>query len=280
MKTKIESLLRTQWAGRNLFCYEETDSTNILAKAGGEAGDPHGTLYVAEKQNAGRGRRGRVWESPAKSSIYMTILLRPETAPVKAPMLTLVMAAAVADGIKKTVGNAAAESSDAENVSRTGEPGIQIKWPNDIVLNRRKLCGILTEMSAETDHINYVMIGVGVNVNQDAFPEELKEKATSLKIETGEEWNRPEIIASIMESFEHYYKIFLETEDLSGIQDEYNQMLANRDRDVRILEPGGDYDAHAEGINEVGELIVTTPDGQKKHIFAGEVSVRGIYGYV
>lgn len=280
MKTKIEHLLCTQWAGRNLFCFEETDSTNLRAKAGGESGDPHGTLYVADKQNAGRGRRGRAWESPADSSIYMTILLRPELEPVKAPMLTLVMAAAVADGIKKAMGNAKAEGLNTENTVRKAGPDIQIKWPNDIVLNRKKLCGILTEMSAEIDHINYVMIGVGVNVNQDAFPEELEDKATSLKIETGEEWNRPEIIVSIMESFEKYYKNFLETEDLSGIIDEYNQMLANRDRDVRILEPGGDYDAHAEGINEVGELIVTTPDGQKKNIFAGEVSVRGIYGYV
>lgn len=263
MKTKIESLLCTEWAGKKVVYFDETDSTNVRAKAGGENGDPHGTLYVADRQNAGRGRRGRVWESPAESKIYMTILLRPEFAPVKAPMLTLVMAHAVAEGIKKAAG-----------------VDTLIKWPNDIVLNNKKLCGILTEMSTEIDHINYVMIGVGLNVNQETFPEELKDKATSLRIESGEMWKRPEIIASIMESFEKYYKIFLETEDLSGIQEEYNSMLVNRDKNVRILEPGGDYDAHAQGINEIGELIVTTPDGQKKNIFAGEVSVRGIYGYV
>ena len=193
----------------------------------------------------------------------MTILLRPDLPPVKAPMLTLVMAVSVAEGIRQVTGL-----------------DTQIKWPNDIVLNKKKICGILTEMSTEIDYINYVVIGDGINVNQDTFPEELSETATSLKIESGQRYRRSELIASIMKQFEKNYEIFLETEDLSGIQDIYNEMLVNRGREVRVLEPGNEYNAFAEGINKTGELIVKTEAGEEKHIFAGEVSVRGIYGYV
>ena len=135
-------------------------------------------------------------------------------------------------------------------------------------------------MSTEIDYINYVVIGDGINVNQDTFPEELSETATSLKIESGQRYRRSELIASIMKQFEKNYEIFLETEDLSGIQDIYNEMLVNRGREVRVLEPGNEYNAFAEGINKTGELIVKTEAGEEKHIFAGEVSVRGIYGYV
>ena len=204
-----------------------------------------------------------MWESPAGSSIYMTVLLRPDLPPVTAPMLTLVMAVSVAEGIRQVTGL-----------------DTQIKWPNDIVLNKKKICGILTEMSTEIDYINYVVIGDGINVNQDTFPEELSETATSLKIESGQRYRRSELIASIMKQFEKNYEIFLETEDLSGIQDIYNEMLVNRGREVRVLEPGNEYNAFAEGINKTGELIVKTEAGEEKHIFAGEVSVRGIYGYV
>lgn len=243
--------------------FEETDSTNVRASKLGRDGAPHGTLVIAQQQSAGRGRRGRSWDSPAENSICMTLLLRPELEPVKAPMLTLVMAAAVAAGLKEVTG-----------------ADVAIKWPNDIVLNGKKICGILTEMSAEVGHINYVVIGVGINVNQETFPSEIAETATSLKNEMKKAFSRTEIIASVMEKFEKYYKIFLEKEDLSGIQEFYNSILINRGREVRILEPGNEYNALAVGINETGELVVDTKEGERKHIFAGEVSVRGVYGYV
>ena len=196
-------------------------------------------------------------------SIYMTILLRPDLIPTKAPMLTLVMAQSVAEGIREVTG------------METG-----IKWPNDIVMNKKKVCGILTEMSTEIDYINYVVIGVGINVNQKVFDEELKEKATSLMIETGAPVKRSALIAAVMKHFEINYALFMENGDLSGLQESYNEMLVNRGKEVRILEPGNEYNAHAYGINETGELIVRTQKGEEKHIFAGEVSVRGIYGYV
>ena len=262
-RAEIESLMNTTWAGKKVVYYDETDSTNNQAKAYGEKGEAHGTLFVADMQAAGKGRRGRVWVSPAGSSIYMTILLHPDVLPTKAPQLTLVMAMAVAEGIRKVTGLET-----------------KIKWPNDIIVNGRKVCGILTEMSTEIDYINYVVIGDGINVNQETFPEEIRDTATSLKIETGSSVRRSVLIATIMECFEQFYEVFMTTEDLSGLQERYNAMLVNLGREVRVLEPGNEYEAHALGLNRTGELIVRTVDGQEKEIYAGEVSVRGVYGYV
>lgn len=258
----MESLRSTKWAGKSIFVFKETDSTNIQAKAGGEKGEPHGTLYVAESQSAGRGRRGRRWESPAGESIYMSLLLRPEFPPVKAPMLTLVMALAVARALREQTG-----------------VDVQIKWPNDLVVQGRKICGILTEMSIEMTWINYVVIGIGINVNQNEFPEELKDCASSLKMETGRRFRRSHLIAAVMEYFEMYYEQFLQEGSLAGLRKEYNELLVNKDRQVKILEPGNHYEAYALGINDTGELIVEKEDGSVQNIFAGEVSVRGIYGY-
>lgn len=262
-KAEIESLVDTKWAGKNVVYYDEIDSTNNRAKEAGDNGAAHGTLFVADMQVAGKGRRGRVWQSPAGSSIYMTILLYPEISPLKAPQLTLVMAIAVAEGIKEVTGL-----------------DTKIKWPNDIVVNGRKICGILTEMSTEIDYINHVVIGAGINVNQDDFPEDIRKTASSLKMELGKQVKRSELIAAIMKSFEKDYEIFVKTEDLSGLQELYNSMLVNLDRDVKVLEPGNEYEAHALGINKTGELIVRTAEGEEKEIYAGEVSVRGVYGYV
>lgn len=262
-ETEIRSTLNTVWAGRELVCYEETDSTNNRAKEAGEKGAPHGMLFVSDKQTAGKGRRGRTWVSPSGSSIYMTLLLRPEIVPSKAPMLTLVMGLSVAEGIRQVTGE------------RTG-----IKWPNDIVIHKKKVCGILTEMATEIQYVNYVVIGVGINTNQQEFPEDLREKATSLCLESGQLYRRAEIIAAVMERFEENYEIFMKTQDLSGLREAYNDILVNGNKQVKVLEPGNEYEALAEGINQTGELIVRLPDGQKKSVFAGEVSVRGIYGYI
>lgn len=243
--------------------FAETDSTNVQAKAYAEKGSPHGTLFVADAQSNGKGRRGRSWEAPAGCNIYMSLLLRPEIAASAAPMLTLVMAVSVAEAVR--------EVCKAEAL---------IKWPNDIVLHQKKLCGILTEMSAEDSCINYVVIGVGVNVNQEHFSEEIAKKATSIKIEKGIFTEREKLIQAIAEKFWQNYETFLETEDLSGMIETYNRLLVNTGREVRVMEPGNEYTAYAVGVNEKGELLVKTDDGEEKKIFAGEVSVRGIYGYV
>lgn len=267
-REELTSLMKTRWAGRNILYYDVTDSTNQRIKQAGDEGAPHGTLAVADRQTAGRGRRGRTWESPAGSSIYMSILLRPDVAPNKASMLTLVMALSVAEGIRECVGS-------GEDV-----PELQIKWPNDIIINGKKLVGILTEMSAQVDYINHVTVGVGINVNMTEFPEEIADTATSLRLECGHTVKRAPLIAAVMERLEENYEIFLETEDLSGFLERYSTLLINRDRDVLIIGQKEKYQAHALGIDNTGELIVKKEDGTLEKIYAGEVSVRGVYGYV
>ena len=260
---ELKSLMQTQWAGRNIVYYPETDSTNLRIRELGDAGAPHGTLAVADMQTAGRGRRGRTWESPPGSSIYMSILLRPDIIPGAAPMLTLVMACSVAEGI-----------SDCENVD------VRIKWPNDVIAGGKKLVGILTEMSTQIDYINHVTIGVGINVNMTEFPENIRDTATSLRLETGHEVRRAPLIAAIMKRFEENYAVFLKTQDMSGLMEKYSGMLINLDREVLVLGAEDSYKAHALGIDRQGELIVRREDGTEEKIYAGEVSVRGVYGYV
>ena len=259
---EVDSLLETEWAGHPVVYEEEQESTNQTAKMLAEQGASHGTLVVAERQVSGRGRRGRTWHSPKGSGIWMSILLRPQIHPMSASMLTLVAAMAVYDAISSRV------------------EGCAIKWPNDIILNGKKIVGILTEMSTEIDYINHVVIGVGINVNTETFPEEIADKATSLRIEIGEVQKRAPIVAEIMSEFEKCYEEFEKQEDLSFIQEEYNKLLVNCGKDVCILGAKESYPAHALGINETGELIVRREDGSKETVYAGEVSVRGVYGYV
>ena len=265
-QVSIESYIDTKWAGKNFVFNKETGSTNQDVKALAENGAPSGTLVVADSQLAGRGRRGRDWISPPGKDIYMSLLLRPSCMPDRASALTLVMALSVIEAID--------ELEDFKD--KCG-----IKWPNDIVINGRKICGILTEMSAEIDAIHYVVTGVGINVNQTQFDQDIKGTATSLFLEGGNSVNRSKLIARIMHYFEINYAVFEQSFDMSGLIDKYNHFLVNRDKQVRVLDPKGEYDGVAKGINEDGELIVIRSEDEKQIlVYAGEVSVRGIYGYV
>lgn len=259
---ELKSIRRTEWVGQEIFYFPVVDSTNTKAKQLAEEGYPSGTLVVAEQQDAGKGRRGRSWESPRGTGIFMTLMLKPDINPNNASMLTLVAALAVSAGIMKCTGRPAG-----------------IKWPNDIVMNGKKVCGILTEMSAQFDYVNHIVIGIGINVHNDAFPEEISQMATSLYLETKEHINRAALIEEIWEQFEHYYAVFLETEDLSGLVKEYNGHLVNMHQSVKVLDPKEPFEGKAMGINPRGELIVDTWESRKL-VSAGEVSVRGIYGYV
>lgn len=264
-KEELESRIQNQtnWAGQTLVVFDETDSTNVQAKRLGEEGAPHGLLVVSDQQNAGRGRRGRSWESPKGDSVYMSLLLRPRFAPDKAPMLTLVMAHSVCHALERVV-----------------DSPVQIKWPNDLIIRGKKIVGILTEMSTEIDYINHVVIGVGINVNGKIFPEELSDKATSLSIEEGHEIQRSVLIAEVMKQFERDYGQFLQTEDLSWMKADYEKHLVNYGQKVMVHEATESYQAKALGINNTGELLIQKEDGTEEAVYAGEVSVRGVYGYV
>ena len=262
-QAEILSSIRGSWAGREILYLDEVDSTNTAAKKAAENGAVHGTLVVSERQTGGKGRRGRAWDSPRGTGIFMTLILRPNMAPVHASMLTLVAALAVADGIRECTG--------AESL---------IKWPNDIVMSGKKICGILTEMSADPDRINYVAVGIGINVNMEEFPEEIRGVAASIFTETGKKTKRSLLISAVMAAFERYYEVFMKTTDMSGLLEDYNGKLANCGRTVRVLDPAGEYSGTAIGIDREGELLVEMEDTTVRRVLSGEVSVRGIYGYV
>lgn len=261
-KEEMESRIETRTIGKCVEYYAETDSTNIRAKQAAGQGAVHGTLFVADRQSAGKGRRGRSWDSPKGTEIFMSLLLRPQFVPDKAPMLTILMAIAAAEAVR--------DKTDLE---------VKIKWPNDLVIGGKKICGILTEMSAEIDYIDYVVVGVGVNVNRKEFPEELREKATSLLLEGKVSIKRSELIAEIMQRFETLYEAFEKEQSLRFVQQRYNEQSVNCGRRVTVLEPKRNWDGIALGINEAGELLVENEAGEICTVYAGEVSVRGIYGY-
>lgn len=262
-EAEIKSLMHTEWVAKEVLYFDTIDSTNTKAQELAEKGYPSGTLVVADKQESGKGRRGRSWVSPSGTGIFMTLMIKPDINPNNASMLTLVAALAVAKAI----------------TSVTGEEAL-IKWPNDIVVNSKKVCGILTEMNAQFDYINHIVVGIGINVHNESFPEEISQMASSLMIEAGgKRFHRAQIIAETMSYFEQYYDTFLKTQDLSDLVREYDELLVNMNKAVRVLDPKEPFDGKAMGITPKGELIVDTWESRKL-VSSGEVSVRGIYGYV
>lgn len=271
-REELENRLQTAWAGHPLIFLEETGSTNADIFRLSDEGYPSGTLAVASRQTAGKGRRGRTWISPPDVNVYMSILLKPGISPENAPMLTLVMALAVYQACEELYGS--------ENV-RFG-----IKWPNDIVVSSeggpyRKICGILTEMRLEEKEIRDIVIGTGLNINQTQFPEEIGETAGSLKLALGRDADRAELTAGIWKHFEKDYEAFIEGQSLTPLKDEYENALVNRGRRVRVLSPQDPFEGTAVGITDTGELVVRPDDGsQDREVASGEVSVRGVMGYV
>lgn len=260
-KAEILSQLDTTWLGKELIYFDTIDSTNEYAKQIAMESQ-HGTVVVGDQQTAGKGRLGRTWISPRGCSIYISYLLKPEIAPSHASQLTIVAALATAKAVEEVTGLTT-----------------QIKWPNDIVVNGKKVCGILTEMSADMDQIHHVVVGIGVNVNMTSFDEEIAATATSLRLEKEEVISRAQIIVAMLKHFEVCYDVFCKTEDLTGLLEEYNARLVNKDKEVRVLDRKNEWTGIARGMNESGELLVETDEGVQT-VLSGEVSVRGLYGYV
>lgn len=251
----IKSGLNTEFIGRKLFIYDETDTTNDRAKANSDA--PEGSVFIAEVQTHGKGSRGRGWVSPRGTGIWHTILLKPDISPLEVSQITLVAGLAVCKAIGLNS---------------------MIKWPNDIVIGGKKVCGILTEMSAEMDMVNYVVCGIGINVNTESFDKEIEHRATSMYIESGVKYRRDEIIARLMNEFEYYYKKFL-NDGLNAILDEYKEYCVTIGRDVSVIFKKETVTGKAVDVDENGALVVETANGIIR-VTSGEVSVRGIYGYI
>ena len=251
----IKDGLDTEFIGQNVVYYDETDSTNNEAKRNSDM--PDGTLFISEIQTGGKGRLGRAWVSPKGIGIWMSLLLKPHILPQDVAQITLVAGMATA----RSVGC-----------------GAKIKWPNDDVIGSKKICGILTEMSAEIERVNYIVPGIGINVNTESFPDELKEKATSLYIESGKKFERYKIVQRFLKEFEILYKKFIEG-GIAAITDDYRELCVTIGKEVSVIYPNRTINGRAIDINDNGELIVETDNGIIE-VDSGEVSVRGIYGYV
>lgn len=268
-KVKLSEELNRLGCNEYQICLrEETGSTNEDAKQIASLEAWNAALVVADRQTNGKGRRGRSWETKEGSSVAMSLLIKPAIKPCNASMLTLVMALSVAETVK-----------DMINKAKASACAVNIKWPNDILINRRKVCGILTEMSVLKEAIAYVVIGVGINVNELKFSEEITKVATSLRKETGMEFDREEIIASVVNNYNKYFTIFGKNENLTELKDIYEDLLVNKGKTVLVLDPKEEYSGQALGINDMGELLVRKEDGTIETVYAGEVSVRGVYGY-
>lgn len=257
---EIVSGLTTAVLGHKVYFYDELGSTNDEARMLAEQGAPDGSLVIAETQNAAKGRMGRGFFAPSGSGIWMSLILKPQILPTEASMITLIAAIAV----QKTLRGLGLESG--------------IKWPNDLVIDRKKVTGILTEMSAGPDRVNYIVVGIGINVNMTYFPEELRDKATSLTLVSGKKYHRAGIIQQVMKYFEEYYQRFVRTGSLTFMKQEYDESLVHMNKEISVHEIRQVWRGTSRGINDIGELIVSTGEGDRV-VRSGEVSIRGIYGY-
>ena len=279
MNSNVSDSKTTHWAGQERYSFDSLDSTNTKAMELARQGCSHGTLVIADSQEQGKGRRGRSWSSEKGTGIYMSMVLRPDLQPEEAPGLTLVAALSVAKAIEACICEKEARCAEIFGEGKVSKHSLQIKWPNDIVLNKKKVCGILTELELDGTKVASVILGIGVNVHQTTFPQEIQETATSLDLEIGKYFSRSDLIEHILESFEIYYEGYLKTRDLTLLQQEYESYLANKEKVVCVLDPLGEYEGIAKGITPKGALIVETETGIR-YVDSGEVSVRGIYGYV
>lgn len=255
-KRELEQGLKTKTMGQSIYFYEETDTTNNRARELALEGAPEGTLVVAEKQTAGRGRRGKVWESPLGTGIWMSLVLRPQIAPAEASVLTLLCGLATAEAIETETGLSAG-----------------IKWPNDILINGKKAVGILTEMDCEMSEVHFVIPGIGINVNTASFPPEI---ATSLYLECGKTVSRRRLVHKVLERLEEHYETFLRTGSFAAMLEDYRKHCITLGKEVHVLgrEP---FFAEALDITPEGELLVRRADnGKEEVVFSGEVSIRGV----
>lgn len=243
------------------YYFEQIDSTNQEAKRHALSGQRINQLFVADEQTAGRGRLGRTWASQRKEGLWFSLLLYPEIQPEQASTLTLVAASAMSKAIEKTTGL-----------------DVGIKWPNDLILGRKKVCGILTEMSAEINHLHYVIVGIGTNLGQMTFDDALKDKATSIRAE-GKSITAKALLEAFLETFEQDYNRFCQ-QDISGVIEEQKKRSVTIGRRVCITRGNEQLEAEAIDIDNEGKLVVRFDDGSVTALFSGEISVRGINGYV
>ncbi|HKD50416.1 MAG TPA: biotin--[acetyl-CoA-carboxylase] ligase [Candidatus Acidoferrum sp.] len=241
--------------GKHIYHFFRTDSTNRLALELGHAGEPEGAIVLAEEQSAGRGRAGRAWHSERGVGIYVTLLLRPKLAPVQAPILTMMAGLSAHTAVETVTGLA-----------------VDLKWPNDLMIRGKKAGGILTEMHAEPGMVRFVVVGIGLNVNQDRFPGELAGLATSLRQETGKTQSRMELLLRLLREFETDYNRFLR-EGVAGVIQRFEVVSSYaHGKKVRVSNGTESYVGTTAGLGPEGLLQVEREDGRVVTVIAGDVA--------
>ena len=238
---------------------ESVDSTNRYARELAKIGAAHGTLVVANEQTGGRGRRGRSWISPAGEGIFMSLIVRPEIALERMPMISLQTALAVCRAITETTGVEA-----------------KIKWPNDIVVSGRKVCGMLLEMDVEQGKLQSVVAGIGINVHQTAFPQEIAHAASSLDLLCGRRISRRSVMAAFLAAFDSTQQLLA---DDGLFMAEYRRHSATIGQKVQVIAANETYTGTALDVTQSGSLMVMDEKGQRREVLAADVSVRGLMGY-
>lgn len=240
---------------KHIFHFFKVDSTNTVAMRLGEEGEAHGTVVVAEEQTSGRGRAGHSWHSEKAAGIYVSILLRPQISPMLAPALTLVAGLAAYDAIAE----------------QSGLPP-DIRWPNDVLLKGKKVCGILTEMQAEPDRMHFAVIGIGINVNQPKMPSELASIATSMRMETGRVHSRLELLARLLRHLDRYYNQFI-AEGAAPILRRFAEVSSYCEgKRVRISTSTDNFVGTTAGLEPMGILRVKREDGKIESVISGTVA--------
>lgn len=256
----ISHELKTQFIGRNIIHLETVGSTNDYAKEMATK-ENEGTVIISEEQTKGKGRLGRQWHSKANEGIWMSIILKPNISPYQAPFITLIAGASIV----KALNNLGVKTL--------------IKWPNDVIINGKKVCGILTELSAEIERVNHIILGIGMNVKTMEFSPEISEIATSLYRE-GYKISRVEMIRNIIFEFEKLYLDYVENGSKEKTLKICRQYSAVLDKDVYAIKGGERELVRCIEINDEGNLIVKKENGDVKEIMSGEISIRGVKGYV
>jgi BirA family biotin operon repressor/biotin-[acetyl-CoA-carboxylase] ligase len=255
----IKEGLKTKVLGKRLHLLQEVDSTNTWAIKEALKGAEEGEVFLAEAQTQGKGRMGRKWFSPKGKNIYLSLILKPQMPPQRVPLLNLGASLALAYVLEKL------------------ELEPELKWPNDVLLRGKKVCGILSEAYAEADKVNFVVLGIGLNVNtkKEDFPEELRDSATSLLIETGKEFSRNHLVKEILQELEGVY--FLLKENPGEVLSKWCSYAKVEGKMVEVESFGELIEGVAEGIDEEGALLVKTERGIKR-VVAGDVKVKGWKG--
>jgi BirA family biotin operon repressor/biotin-[acetyl-CoA-carboxylase] ligase len=251
----LKQRLKGSLFGKRIFHFFKTDSTNRVALELGHAGEPEGAVVLAEEQTAGRGRAGRKWHSERAAGIYVTLLLRPKLAPVQAPLLTMMAGLSAHSAVEALTGLA-----------------VDLKWPNDLLIRGKKLGGILTEMHAEPSQVRFVIVGIGLNVNQERFPGELANMATSLRAETGKSQSRMEVLVRLLREFENDYNRFLR-EGVSSVVARFESVSSfAKGKRVRVTNGTESYTGTTAGLGAEGLLQVEREDGRVTAVISGDVT--------